>query len=354
MIPLCRYKRVAENFRTGLTQSESKTSEMMDDMGLSCSPDGSNRPSHKQVEQYRRMKAKEYFEDLRDLLPSSRDTRCDRNRILQEAIEYVKELQGLIAPRDRSGCDDEDDLQFDFDEDKKDEDTKHLSHNQVEQRRRQLAKSHFEDLRNLLSDAGKFDKNTILLHTIQLIRKLTGKEEKISTSSPSPTNECLSRSAPASWLSQRSTVNESSFCGLSGLSLVASSMSSGSDLSDLLLSSSCPEGREGRGRKRSPQTSLFPGDDDGYERKRRVSDVLEEEAPCVKEEVDRSSRPRTEEESYEEMLAFNALTLLSECAERLTIQSAQNTPASTPKIAPQAAAAGEHAFEVMSLTALCS
>jgi len=123
-----------------------------------------------------------------------------------------------------------------------------------------------------------------------------------------------------------------------------------SDLSDLL-SSSCPEGR---GRKRSPPTSLFPGDDDGSERKRRVSDVLEEDAPRVKQEVDRSARPFTEEESREEMLAFNALTLLSECAERLTLQSAQNTPASTPKIVPQSAAAGEHAFEAMSLMALCS
>jgi len=330
----------------------SKASDMYDDMGLSCSPDGSNRPSHKQVEQYRRMKAKEYFEDLRDLLPSSRDTRCDRNRILQEAIEYVKELEGLIAPRDRSSGDDDDGLQFDMDEEKRDEDTKHLSHNQVEQRRRQLAKSHFEDLRNLLPDAGKFDKNTILLHTIQLIRKLTGKEEKrAGSSSPSPTNECLSRSAPASWRSQQSTVvNDSCFSGLSGLSLIASSLSSSSDLSDLL-SSSCPEGR---GRKRSPPTSLFPGDDDGSERKRRVSDVLEEDAPRVKQEVDRSARPFTEEESREEMLAFNALTLLSECAERLTLQSAQNTPASTPKIVPQSAAAGEHAFEAMSLMALCS
>ena len=32
------------------------------DMDMGCP----NRPSHKQVEQYRRMKAKEYFEELRD------------------------------------------------------------------------------------------------------------------------------------------------------------------------------------------------------------------------------------------------------------------------------------------------
>jgi len=58
--------------------------------------EGADRPSLKQVEQYRRIKANEYFEELRDLLPPSRGTKCDRNRILQEAIEYVKELKGLL------------------------------------------------------------------------------------------------------------------------------------------------------------------------------------------------------------------------------------------------------------------
>jgi len=320
----------------------SRFSTDMDDLGLSCSPGGSNRPSHKQVEQYRRMKAKEYFEELRDLLPASRDTKCDRNRILQEAIEYVKELKGLTPPRDRTGGDlDDDGLQFDLEEDsgKKEEDTKHLSHNQVEQRRRQLAKGHFEELRALLHDAAKFDKNTILLHTIRLIHKLTGNGSKSSDSSPSPTNECLSRSAPASWRSQLSTeAGDSSYCGLSGLSQAASSLSSASDLSDLL-SSSCPEGR---GRKRSP-SSLLP--DECYERKRRVSDVLEEEAPRVKAEVDNAE---------DEALAFQALTLLSECAERLSLQSAHNTPASTPKMVPRATPEHSQSFQPMSLTALCS
>ena len=340
----------------------SKSRDFSHDMGLSCSPDGSHRPSHKQVEQYRRMKAKEYFDELRDLIPSSRDTRCDRNRTLQEAIEYLKELLGMTPARDRNVSgddDDEDGLQFDMDEDttkkEKDEDTKHLSHNQVEQRRRHLAKTHFEELRTLLPEAGKFDKNTILLHTICMIRKLTGKEEKSAFSSPSPTNDLpslLSRSAPSSLpsfslRSQQSTVAaELSFCGLSGLSLAASSLSSLSDVGLDMLSSSCPEGR---GRKRSPQTSLFRGEDDCFfERKRRVSDVLEEDAP----------RFKTEEEAHEDMLAFRALTLLSECAERLSLESAQNTaantPASTPKISPQQAAGSEMSFKVMSLTALCS
>jgi hypothetical protein len=366
------------------------------DMDMGCP----NRPSHKQVEQYRRMKAKEYFEELRDLLPSSRDTKCDRNRILQEAIEYVKELKGLTPPRDRCGkrtlreemdgwtparglsteaaseeCrpafdrrtsllflerqsnvhdalrwrhdrdskarkgdEDDDGMQFDMKEDAGR--AIRLSHKQVERRRRQLAKSHFEELRALLHDAARFDKNTILLHTIRLIRNYTGKVCTSSSDfSPSPTNEGLSRSAPASWRSQLSTeAGDSSYCGLSGLSQAASSLSSASDLSDLL-SSSCPEGR---GRKRSP-SSVLP--DDGYERKRRVSDVLEEDGPRVKlEAVD----------ADQEALAFQALKMLSECAERLSLQSARNTPASTPKIVPRGAPEHSRAFQPMSLTALCS
>ena len=221
----------------------------------------------------------------------------------------------------------------------------------MEQRRRQLAKSHFDELRALLPDAGKYDKNTVLLHIIQLIRKLTGKEDQSATSSPSPTN--LSRSAPApasaSWRSQQSTVAaESSCCGLSGLSRAASSLSSSSELCDLL-STSVPEGSASRnGRKRSPTWLL--GFDQGYERKRRVSDVLEDDAACLKQEGDTSC---------EEVLAFQALTLLSECAERLSLESAHNTPASTPKIAPMTPKAGgaggnKTALEMMSLTALCS
>ena len=200
---------------------------------------GSNRPSRAQVERYRRIKATEYFEELCDLLPSSRHAKCDRLRILQGAIEYVKELTGLTPPRDRCGKQtlreemdgwtpgrglsteaaseesraafdlrtsllflerqnnvhdtlrrrhardskarkndkDEDGLQFDIEEDDIEEDAgraKHLSHSQMDRRRRQLAKGHFEELRALLHDAAKFDKNTILLHTIRLIRKHTG------------------------------------------------------------------------------------------------------------------------------------------------------------------------------------
>jgi hypothetical protein len=41
---------------------------------------GVERMSHKQVEQFRRQKAKEYFEELRELLPHTTDHRCDRNK----------------------------------------------------------------------------------------------------------------------------------------------------------------------------------------------------------------------------------------------------------------------------------
>ena len=39
--------------------------------------------SHKQVEQHRRQKAKLYFDELRCLVPTGRDPKNDRNRVLQ-------------------------------------------------------------------------------------------------------------------------------------------------------------------------------------------------------------------------------------------------------------------------------
>jgi hypothetical protein len=41
------------------------------------------RMSHKQVEQHRRQKAKVYFDELRCLVPTGRDPKNDRNRVLQ-------------------------------------------------------------------------------------------------------------------------------------------------------------------------------------------------------------------------------------------------------------------------------
>ena len=94
--------------------------------------------------------------------------------------------------------------------------------------------------------------------------------------------------------------------------------------------------------------------DGSCERKRRVSDLLDEDAPPIRD-LGKSEAQAAEDAAHEEMMAFKALTLLSECAERLSLESARNTPASTPKIAPQAVAAGTGGvLEAMSLTALCS
>jgi hypothetical protein len=139
------------------------------------------RMSHKQVEQHRRLKAKMYFDDLRSILPCV-DVRSDRNKVLAVAIDYIKDLQGIPIPpgqraSERAGlrADNEDDegLMFDMD------DAQKLSHNVVEQRRRHLAKGYFDELRALLphTQAAKFDKNTVLQHTLILLRDIKTKRE---------------------------------------------------------------------------------------------------------------------------------------------------------------------------------
>eukprot|EP00961_Rhodomonas_salina_P061034 819717-Rhodomonas_salina.2 len=45
--------------------------------------EGSERLSHKEVEQRRREKAKQYFDELRALLPCGADSKFDKNTILQ-------------------------------------------------------------------------------------------------------------------------------------------------------------------------------------------------------------------------------------------------------------------------------
>lgn len=134
-----------------------------------------SRMSHKQVEQHRRLKAKLYFEELRAMLPAV-DARSDRNKVLAVAIDHIKELQGIpIAPGMRAseraglrGGDDDEDMMFEMD------DAQKMSHNVVEQRRRHLAKGYFDELRELFShpQASKFDKNTVLEHTVSLIKRL--------------------------------------------------------------------------------------------------------------------------------------------------------------------------------------
>lgn len=139
-----------------------------------------DRMSHKQVEQHRRLKAKMYFDDLRSILPNV-DVRSDRNKVLAVAIDYIKDLQGIPIPPGQRACEraglrtdeDDDGLMFDMDDGQK------LSHNVVEQRRRHLAKGYFDELRALLPhpQAAKFDKNTVLQHTLILLRDIKSKRE---------------------------------------------------------------------------------------------------------------------------------------------------------------------------------
>jgi hypothetical protein len=46
------------------------------------------------------MKAKQYFEEVRAMLPYGVDSRSDRNKVLAVAIDYIRELQGA-APVSR-------------------------------------------------------------------------------------------------------------------------------------------------------------------------------------------------------------------------------------------------------------
>lgn len=85
-------------------------------------------------------------------------------RILQEAITYVRELKGM---KGGTSQDDEDgtneDMQFEMEDVAESEGGAKPSHNEVEQRRRLLAKQYFDELRSLLPNAAKFDKNTVLV-----------------------------------------------------------------------------------------------------------------------------------------------------------------------------------------------
>lgn len=46
------------------------------------------------------------------------------------------------------------------------------SHNEVEQRRRQQAKQHYDELRALLPNSSKYDKNAVLQNSISLIQQV--------------------------------------------------------------------------------------------------------------------------------------------------------------------------------------
>jgi len=162
-----------------------------------------SRMSHKQVEQHRRLKAKQFFDELRCLVPAARDPKNDRNKVLQLAIEYLKALKSgqgdwhssqFRANEHAARDDGNGELMFEMDpendkvkpadaDDKSksselSETDKRLSHNEVEQRRRFQAKILYDELRSLIPNSSKYDKNTVLFYTIQTIKQLSGVSEE--------------------------------------------------------------------------------------------------------------------------------------------------------------------------------
>jgi len=326
------------------------------------------RPSHKQVEQHRRLKAKQYFDELRELLPGSRDNRCDRNRILVSAIEMIKSLKGMergnrqsLDFMDEEGNDEEgkDDLMFEMQD--LGEGGSKLSHNEVEQRRRMLARKLFEELRHLLPESGKSDKNTILLNAIQLIRNLNAAQAAApTTSSCSSSPESAAAITPPELSPSPLSVSQAVTSISSSLGTTASLSSSPADVTAaacdfmgaLQATGKEVEGEEEgerRTRKRSPTdegASPLPGikqilamsqeataeeaedassslASDGGHRKRRMVGTMRAERGGLEEEGSwgLTARPDRSLSLEEEEQAFAALSLLSECAERFSLPS---------------------------------
>lgn len=148
------------------------------------------RMSHKQVEQHRRLKAKQYFDELRCLVPGGMDSKNDRNRVLQLAIDHLKAVlsgQATATPTIKEENAEKDEAARLSEEDTASEqlmfemdgvDGRKLSHNEVEQRRRLQAKLLYEELRSLLPNAAKFDKNTVLLSCIHILKQKSGVTEE--------------------------------------------------------------------------------------------------------------------------------------------------------------------------------
>lgn len=155
--------------------------------------------SHKQVEQHRRQKAKQYFDELRCLVPNGRDPKNDRNKVLSLAIDHMQNLKaGKVTDSQSSTSsttsDGNPDLIFTMDADDmptsktaesdsqpkaaESEADKRLSHNEVEQKRRKQARQHYDELRALLPNAAKYDKNTVLACTIQVMRQMSDISEQ--------------------------------------------------------------------------------------------------------------------------------------------------------------------------------
>jgi len=187
-----------------------------------------------------------------------------------------------------------------------------LSHNEVEQRRRMLARKLFDDLRALLPNSSKYDKNTILYHTIQLIKNR-------GNGTVSSLDSRLLAGSPADVTQGASALQTS--VGRLG------STGRGKKRSP-------PESETGSGTEcdtelaRSPQDyELASSYEDGVlsdlgDKKRKVSSRVKKES--LDELVPRSERGYSLED---ETAAFEALTLLSDVAERI---SAPSTPMCAP------------------------
>ena len=149
------------------------------------------RTSRNRIEHRRRLTAKQYFERLRCLVPGGTDPKCDRNRLLQIAIEHLKHLMGGELPAmsqsaasqkaqseatsgddtmeiDADGSADGSKVELESREDRK------LSHYELDQRRRQQANKHYDEMRLLLPNSSQFNKNAVLHHAILLMQQLSG------------------------------------------------------------------------------------------------------------------------------------------------------------------------------------
>ena len=176
-----------------------------------------NKLSHNQVEHNRRLKAKQLFDELKLLLPGGEDPLKvrDRNALLKMAVDVMKALQSYISKiesnmpdcsplhndtkaesKENSGTDDEAHFRgpgnysevlaglnqstaeqtafagMEMELESGDQDRK-LSHSEAEQRRRQIARNYYNELRAFLpgNDKDKLDKNAVLQRTIFCIKQ---------------------------------------------------------------------------------------------------------------------------------------------------------------------------------------
>jgi len=159
--------------------------------------------SHNQVEHNRRLRAKQLFDELRQILPGGSDNGKfkDRNALLQIAVDVLRAAEC----KDEMGSEDEVKVESESNpsepevesrsglyceilaggqawEGLPDGDTKgdgedgekKLSHSEAEQRRRLMARNFYNELRNLLPgpDTERLDKNAILQRTIERLKEV--------------------------------------------------------------------------------------------------------------------------------------------------------------------------------------